>query len=85
MATPSRSSITGRLVARNSSFTYKGKAVDVKRVGRELGVRYVLEGSVSARADWALLAFTISSWIARGGQTNSKLMIEGLQKAGLPE
>jgi adenylate cyclase len=34
------------IVARNSSFTYKGKAVDVKQVGRELGVRYVLEGSV---------------------------------------
>jgi adenylate cyclase len=34
------------VVARNSSFTYKGPAVDLKRVGRELGVRYVLEGSV---------------------------------------
>src|SRR5207253_6250760 len=34
------------VLARNSSFTYKGKAVDVKQVGRELGVRYVLEGSV---------------------------------------
>jgi TolB-like protein len=34
------------VIARNSSFTYKGQAVDVKRVGRELGVRYVLEGSV---------------------------------------
>ena len=34
------------VIARNSSFTYKGKPVDVKRVGRELGVRYVLEGSV---------------------------------------
>jgi TolB-like protein len=34
------------VIARTSSFTYKGKAVDVKRVGRELGVRYVLEGSV---------------------------------------
>jgi TolB-like protein len=34
------------VIARNSSFAYKGKAVDVKRVGRELGVRYVLEGSV---------------------------------------
>jgi adenylate cyclase len=33
------------VIARNSSFTYKGQAVDVKRVGRELGVRYVLEGS----------------------------------------
>jgi adenylate cyclase len=29
--------------------------------------------------------FTISSWLARGGQTNSKLIIEGLRKAGLPE
>ena len=34
------------VIARNSSFTYKGKAVDVKQVGRELGVLYVLEGSV---------------------------------------
>src|SRR5262249_55657254 len=34
------------VIARNSSFTYKGKGVDVKQVGRELGVRYVLEGSV---------------------------------------
>ena len=34
------------VIGRNSSFTYKGKAVDVKDVGRELGVRYVLEGSI---------------------------------------
>jgi TolB-like protein/class 3 adenylate cyclase/Tfp pilus assembly protein PilF len=34
------------VIARNSSFTYKGKVVDIKRVGRDLGVRYVLEGSV---------------------------------------
>ncbi len=34
------------VIARNSSFTFKGKAVDVKEVGRRLGVRYVLEGSV---------------------------------------
>ena len=34
------------VIARNSSFTYKGQAVSVSRVGRELGVRYVLEGSV---------------------------------------
>jgi adenylate cyclase len=34
------------VIARNSSFTYNGKAVDVKQVARELGVRYVLEGSV---------------------------------------
>ena len=34
------------VIARNSSFTYKGRAVDVRDVGRELGVRYILEGSV---------------------------------------
>jgi TolB-like protein/DNA-binding SARP family transcriptional activator len=34
------------VIARNSSFTYKGRAVDVRQVGRELGVRYVVEGSV---------------------------------------
>jgi TolB-like protein len=34
------------VIARNSSFTYKGQAIDVKQVGRELGVRYLLEGSV---------------------------------------
>jgi len=34
------------VIARNSSFTYKGQPIDVKQVGRELGVRYVLEGSV---------------------------------------
>jgi len=34
------------VIARNSSFTYKGRAVDIKKVGQELGVRYVLEGSV---------------------------------------
>jgi len=34
------------VIARNSTFTYKGRAIDVKQVGRELGVRYVLEGSV---------------------------------------
>ena len=39
------------MIARNSTFTYKGRAVDVKQVGRELGVRYVLEGSVRKSAD----------------------------------
>jgi adenylate cyclase len=34
------------VIARNSSFTYKGRAVDLRQVGRELGVRYVLEGSI---------------------------------------
>ena len=39
------------VIARNSSFTYKGRAVDVKQVGREMGVRYVLEGGVRKSAD----------------------------------
>ena len=39
------------VIARNSSFTYKGRPVDVKQVGRELGVRYVLEGGVRKAAD----------------------------------
>lgn len=38
------------VIARNSSFTYKGRAVDVRNVGRDLGVRYVLEGSVRKAA-----------------------------------
>ena len=39
------------VIARNSTFTYKGQAVDVKRVGQEMGVRYVLEGSVRKSGD----------------------------------
>jgi TolB-like protein len=39
------------VIARNSSFTYKGKAVNIRDVGRELGVRYVLEGSVRKAAN----------------------------------
>jgi TolB-like protein len=39
------------VIARNSSFIYKGQAVDIKQVGRELGVRYVLEGSVRRSVD----------------------------------
>jgi TolB-like protein/tetratricopeptide (TPR) repeat protein len=39
------------VIARNSSFTYRGRTVDVKQVGRELGVRYVLEGSVRKAGD----------------------------------
>jgi TolB-like protein len=39
------------VIARNSSFTYKGRPVDVKQVGRELGVRYLLEGSVRKAAN----------------------------------
>jgi TolB-like protein/tetratricopeptide (TPR) repeat protein len=39
------------VIARNSTFAYKGRAVDVKLIGRELGVRYVLEGSLRKTAD----------------------------------
>ncbi|WP_261322996.1 hypothetical protein [Rhizobium leguminosarum] len=39
------------VIARNSSFTYKGQAVDIKQVGRELDVRYVVEGSVRRTGD----------------------------------
>jgi TolB-like protein len=39
------------VIARNSSFTYKGRAVDVKQISRELGVRYILEGSVRKAAN----------------------------------
>jgi adenylate cyclase len=44
------------VIARNSSFTYKSKAVDVRQVGRELGVRYVLEGSIRRASDRVRIA-----------------------------
>jgi TolB-like protein/class 3 adenylate cyclase/tetratricopeptide (TPR) repeat protein len=44
------------VIARNSSFTYKGAPVDVKRVGRELGVRYVMQGSVRRAANRVRIA-----------------------------
>ena len=44
------------VIARNSSFTYKGRAVDAKQVGRELGVRYLLEGSVRKSANRVRIA-----------------------------
>jgi TolB-like protein len=44
------------VIARNSSFTYKGRPVDVKQVGQELGVRYVLEGSVRRAGDRVRIA-----------------------------
>jgi adenylate cyclase len=44
------------VIARNSSFTYKGRAVDLKQVARELGVRYVLEGSVRKAASRVRIA-----------------------------
>src|SRR5260370_27086699 len=39
------------VIARNTAFTYKGKSVDVKRLGRDLGVHYALEGSVQRLGD----------------------------------
>jgi TolB-like protein len=48
------------VIARNSSFTYKGRAVDIKQVGRELGVRYVLEGSVRKVANKVRITVQLS-------------------------
>jgi adenylate cyclase len=62
------------VIARNSSFTYKGQPVDVKRIGRELGVRYVLEGSVR-KADQRL-RITHEILDALG---------DALRRVGLPE
>jgi adenylate cyclase len=45
----------------------------------------VPQGVAAARVLEVDPAFTISTWIARGGQSNAKLVIEGLRKAGLPE
>jgi len=45
----------GFVIARNTAFTFKGKPVDVKKIGRELGVRYVIEGSVRRAADFLRL------------------------------
>ena len=44
------------VVSRNSSFTYKGQAIDIRQVGRELGVGYVLEGSVRKSGNWVRIS-----------------------------
>jgi adenylate cyclase len=56
------------VIARNSSFTFKGKSVDVKQVGRKLGVRYVLEGSVRKKS--------ASSWCGRSSGSWRKTLPE---------
>jgi hypothetical protein len=61
------------VIARNSSFTHKGKPVDVKQVGRDLGVRYVLEGSVRkagnrVRVTGQLRISALARLLAEGGQ-----------------
>ena len=53
------------VIARNATFSYKGKAVDVRQVGKELGIRYVVEGSVQRRAD--LVRVTVQLLDARSG------------------
>jgi adenylate cyclase len=54
------------VIARNSAFTYKGRAVDVKQVGRELGVRYVLEGSVRCAGDRVRVSAQLVDAVADG-------------------
>jgi TolB-like protein/class 3 adenylate cyclase len=51
LTTDLSSHVSDFVIARNTAFTYKGKPVDVKQIGRELGVRYVLEGSVRRLGD----------------------------------
>jgi adenylate cyclase len=62
------------------SSTYRCLASAFAHLGRDAEAR-----EAAARVLETDPAFTISAWIARGGQTNSKLLIEGLRKAGLPE
>ncbi len=54
------------VIARNSSFVYKGRAVDVKQVSRELGVRYVLEGSVRKAANRVRITAQLSRCLNGG-------------------
>src|SRR5262249_13148762 len=53
------------VIARNSSFIYKGKAVDVREVGRNLGVRYVLEGSVRRGGEPRRVSGKLPGWTSR--------------------
>jgi adenylate cyclase len=59
---------------------YRCLAAAFAHLGRDAEAR-----EAAARVLELDCAFTISGWIARGGQSNSKLLIEGLRKAGLPE
>jgi adenylate cyclase len=64
-----------------SAFDDIGKAFE----HMEAGVRDAEPREVAARLLEVDPAFTISVWVARGGQSNAKMVIEGLRKAGLPE
>jgi adenylate cyclase len=62
------------VIARNSSFTFKGRAVDIKEVGRRLGVRYVLEGSVRKASGKVRIAGQLMRLQARTfGRTGSSV------------
>jgi TolB-like protein len=63
------------VIARNSSFTYKGRSVDVKQIGHELGVRYVLEGSVRKSGNRARI--TAQRRRAAGALGGEELTLEG--------
>ena len=64
----------------SSPFAYPCLASAFAHLGRDAEAR-----EAAARVLEVDPAFTISAWIARGGQSNAKLLIEGLRKAGLPE
>jgi adenylate cyclase len=75
--------VAGRKAQRqNASFSlsYRCLASAFAHLGRDAEAR-----AAAARLLQLDPAFTISAWIARGGQSNAKLLIEGLRKAGLPE
>jgi adenylate cyclase len=75
--------VAGKRAQRHNPFfssTYRCLASAFAHLGRDAEAR-----EAAARLAELDPAFTISAWIARGGQSNSKLMIEGLRKAGLPE
>ena len=75
------------VIARNSSFTYKGKAIDIKQVGRELGVRYVLEGSVRKAGNRIRITGSSSMPLTErtSGRTGSMQSRRHLRFAGSPD
>jgi adenylate cyclase len=82
------------VISRSTAFTYKGKPINVRQIGKDLGVRYVLEGSVQPSGDRlrvnAQLIDTDNDahlWADRFDENRSDLlqMPEGLRNAGLPE
>ena len=75
------------VIARNTAFTFKGKTVDAKEIGKELGVRYVLEGSVQRDAEPACASTPSSSTRNRArisGPTGSRKDVADLLQAAGP-